>query len=244
MQTVRINTTQNIEIDYEVADLGERILAYLIDMSIFLLIMIFTFIIGFAVSIGVGSMMLIVMVVIYFSLFVFYDLVCEIFMNGQSVGKRVMKIKVVSLDGGQPSISQYLLRWLFRIVDFTISSNLGALICVAVTDKKQRIGDIVAGTTLIRTTPRTQIGQVAYMPEATDYKPVFVEAGQLSDEDVALIHEVVQTYFKSRNSVIVYNMASRVKEHLGVTKPESLNDLQFLQTILKDYNHITTAEAI
>src|ERR1700761_3724190 len=103
MQTIRITTSQNIDIDYEVAGLGERIVARLIDMGIFILILYASFI-GLAASnmlggFGAGT---IVVIVIYACLFVFYDLICEVFMNGQSVGKRIMKIKVVSLDGSRP----------------------------------------------------------------------------------------------------------------------------------------------
>src|ERR1700743_3830347 len=121
MQTIRITTSQNIDIDYEVAGLGERILARLIDLAIFVLILILGSFIGSLTNLfldpGVG---LIIILTIYITLFVFYDLLFEVFMNGQSIGKRIMKIKVISLDGGQPRFGQYLLRWLFRIVDFAL----------------------------------------------------------------------------------------------------------------------------
>ena len=177
---------------------------------------------------------------VYGALFVFYDLIFEIFMNGQSIGKRIMKIKVISLDGGQPRIGQYLLRWLFRIVDFLIiEPGLIALIAAAVNEKPQRIGDMVAGTILIRTVPRTKMDNIVFMPMYDGYQPVFKEAGQLSDKDVELIHEIINVYMKSGNSVVVYNMAKRVKEHLNVTAPNGMNDMLFLQTVIKDYNHIS-----
>lgn len=243
MQTIRITTSQNIDIDYELAGFGERIVARIIDYAIFFLITITAVIIA---SMGgwLKEMGLVMWVIVglYAALFVFYDLICEIFMNGQSIGKRVMKIKVISIDGGQASIGQYLLRWLFRIVDFTMTANLCAVVSVAISDKKQRVGDMVAGTTLIKTTPRTQINQVAFMPEADGYEPVFASAAQLSDQDIELVHEVINSYIKTRNSVIVYNMAQRIKEHLAVTLPPDMNDMQFLQTIVKDYNFIIARE--
>ena len=84
-------------------------------------------------------------------------------MNGQSVGKRILKIKVISLDGSQPSIGQYFIRWLFRLVDFALTAQVGGLICVAVSKNKQRIGDIVAGTTLIKTVPYTQLDHMLFI---------------------------------------------------------------------------------
>jgi uncharacterized RDD family membrane protein YckC len=241
MQTIKITTSQNIDIDYEVAGLGERIVARLIDLAIFFLIYILgLFVSGLTNWFAGGSVGIIIVIIVYAVLFVFYDLIFEIFMNGQSIGKRIMKIKVISLDGGQPRVGQYFMRWLFRIIDFLIGwPGLIALIVAAESEKTQRIGDIVAGTILIRTEPRTQINNVVFMPMYDGYQPVFKEAGQLSDKDIELIHEIISAYVKTGNNVVVYNMALRVKEHLNVTAPNGMNDMLFLQTIIKDYNHIS-----
>jgi uncharacterized RDD family membrane protein YckC len=238
MQTIRITTSQNIDIDYEVAGLGERIVAYLIDWAMFVAIMIAAIIVLSATGGMENKIVLFVLLTVYAVLFVFYDLICETTMNGQSVGKRVMKIKVVSLDGARPRFSQYLLRWLFRIVDFSLSSSLCGLICVAVSDKSQRLGDMVAGTSLIRTVPRTKMNNIAFMPSEDNYQPVFAAAANLNDQDIELINEVINSYVKTRNSVLVYNMAERIRELLGVTTPPEMNDMLFLQTIIKDYSHI------
>ena len=242
MQTIRITTTQNIDIDYEVAGLGERIVAYIIDLAMFAVISIATLIVAGSTT-GLrgnsGSFWLGLVFIIYAVLYVFYDLICELAMNGQSVGKKIMKIKVISLDGARPRLGQYLLRWLFRIIDFFPGTlNLCGLICVAVSDKSQRLGDMVAGTTLIRTVPRTKMQNIAFKPEADNYQPVFTEAARLSEQDVELINEVINNYVKSGNSMLVYNMAQRIKDLLDVAPPAEMNNMLFLQTIIKDYSHI------
>jgi uncharacterized RDD family membrane protein YckC len=244
MQTITVQTSQNIDIDYEVAGLGDRILARLIDGFLFLLIIGMSAAIGFSFINyrNLGGVVTIVLIVVYASLYVFYDLACEVFMNGQSVGKRVRKIKVISLDGAQPTIGQYFLRWLFRIVDFSLTSSLCALISVAVSENKQRVGDIVAGTTVIKTEPRTLMDKIAYMPADQNYEPIYKEVSQLADRDIELIHEVINTYLQTGNTVVVYNMASKLKEHLHVTEQPGTDSLQFLQTLVKDYNH-TVANA-
>jgi uncharacterized RDD family membrane protein YckC len=236
MQTIKVHTTQNIDIDYEIAGLGERILAKLLDYLVFVPL----WIIGFVLAvnqigdIGIGAYFIIVAVI-----FVFYDLVCEQFLNGQSIGKRIMKIKVISLNGNRPTFGQYLLRWLLRLVDFSITGGLGALIAAIVTENGQRIGDIAAGTALIRTQPRTKIDNLIFNPSEDSYVPVFKEVSELSDQDIALIAEVIQNYSKTGNSMLVYNMAQRIKDHLAVTPPRDMNDMLFLQTIIKDYSHIS-----
>ena len=239
MQTIRITTSQNIDIDYEIGGLGERIVASLIDYGMFFLIYILAIIFGIlSTAIRNSGVGIIVIIIVYFALFVFYDLLCEVFMNGQSVGKRVMKIKVISIDGRQPSFGQYLLRWLFRIVDFTMTFGGCALITAIVSDKCQRLGDIVAGTTLIKTHPRAGINSLAFAPAYDGYKPVFTQVTQLKDKDIILIHEVITNYTKSGNAVIVYNTATQLKKVLGIIIPNGMDDLLFLQTIVRDYNHI------
>src|ERR1700747_2522173 len=112
MQTINITTSQNIDIDYEIAGLCERIVARLIDYGIFILLFILAAIIlGASETVRESPMPVFVLYIIYGVLYGFYDLVCEIFMNGQSIGKKVMKIRVISLDGSRPTISQFLLRW-------------------------------------------------------------------------------------------------------------------------------------
>lgn len=231
MQTIRITTSQNIDIDYEIAGLGERIFGRLIDLAISIPLVLAFWIITNSFKIDTTIFFIIGMLVLFF-----YDLVCEAAFNGQSIGKRVMKIKVISLDGGQPTLSQYLMRWIFRIVDFSLSMQLGALIAVSVTEKHQRIGDLVAGTTLVRTHARTNINDIAFTPVDANYISVFPQAQQLKNAEVALIHEVVKNVKRSDNYTLLHNTAVRFKQHLNIESPKGMDDLTFLQTLVKDYN--------
>jgi uncharacterized RDD family membrane protein YckC len=236
MEIITVHTTQNIDIDYEIGGLGERILAYLIDLAIFVALAIVGGILANALSdTGIAVYFIIVGLML-----LFYDLVCESFFNGQSAGKVVMKIRVISLDGTRPKFSQFLLRWLFRLVDnFGITVYLGGVVAIILTDKGQRIGDIVAGTVVIRTKPRTNMNNLVFASVEDGYQPVFAQAGQLKDTDISLVHEVIESYFKTGNTVAVYKMADRIREYLQISLPPNMNSMQFLQTIIKDYSHIT-----
>lgn len=241
MNHVSVVTSQNIAIDYDVAGVGERIAARIIDYAIFLAIYLL-FLIS-AASLGlIDNSGYIILLIIFGVLFVFYDLLCETLFNGQSIGKRVLHIKVISLDGYQPSLGQYFLRWLFRFVDFTLTLQVGGLICAAVTPNKQRIGDLVAGTTLVKTVPRTSLDAVVFKPQIQedDYVPLLPEVMQLSDQEVALVHEVISNFNKSGNDMLIYKMAMKVRETIGVAIPEAMDELQFLQQIIKDYNYLTS----
>lgn len=243
METIKINTSQHVEIDYPVAGLGERVAAYLIDFAMFLIIY-FVAIISLAI-IGIESNLknssIVIMVIIFAVCYVFYDFLCEVLFNGQSLGKKLLKIKVVSLDGGQASIGQYFIRWIFRIADFTLTANLLGFISVAVSEKKQRIGDLVAGTTLIRTVPATKMEHIAFHPvDDEEYIPIFENVTILSDRDIELIHEVIRTYYTTRNAQLIYQMAAKVSGHLSVSIPEGMNEMQFLKAISADYIYLTS----
>jgi uncharacterized RDD family membrane protein YckC len=243
METIKVNTSQHIDIDYPVAGLGERLAARLIDLGMFFVLYII-FILLVAVT-GISGMIkstsyfLPIVIGIYAASYVFYNLICEIFMNGQCVGKRIMKIKVISLDGGQPTIGQYFIRWLFRLVDFVLTAQVGGLICVAVSEKKQRIGDIVAGTTVVKTVPHTDFNHIAFHPIEEEYIPVFNNTGILNDREVELIHEVITTYYKTYNTDLIYAMSGKVSSLLSVSIPSGMNEMEFLKTVIKDYNHQT-----
>ena len=238
MNTLKIVTTQNIELEYDLASLGERIAGYIIDSLIliaYLVIILFIFIGGDLIRWSDSLIFLFIIPVF------FYHLVSEILMNGQTVGKKVMNIKIISLDGRPATIGQYLIRWLFRFVDFTITNCLGALICVAVSEKRQRIGDIVAGTAMIKTIPRTAFQQTLYTPvQPVDYTVSFPEVTQLGDKDMQLIKEVIMSVQKTGNHALALQAANKIRETLQIQS--GMEPLHFLQTVLADYNYLTSVE--
>lgn len=246
MDSIKISTAQNIDIEYEVAGLGERIAATCIDLAGFAVLYILTVITGAIAAFSSSKIGFVVVMIVFGIIFLFYDLVCELTMNGQTFGKKALKIKVISVDGSQPTFSQYLLRWLFRLVDFIpIGWGIVAIISVAVTEKHQRVGDVLAKTTLIKTTPRTRFENVVFniqLPK--DHQPTFKEVLHLTDSDIELIYEVLTGYYQTGNSALVYAMTAKIKQHLAVTVPPEMNELSFLETIIKDYNHITSSTPV
>lgn len=243
METVKVNTSQHVDIDYPVAGLGERIAARLIDLAFFFGLYICFLIIGFTFGNGRNEFIFLPMLILLGGGYVFYNLICEVFMSGQCIGKRVMKIKVISLDGGQPTLGQYFIRWIFRIADFVLTLQVGGLLFIVFTENKQRIGDLVAGTTLIKTIPRTKFEHIAFHPVEEGYVPVFLQVHQLSDRDVELIHEVIAAFYSTANFELVHVMSVKVAGIISVNPPRYENELDFLNTVIKDYNYVTSLTA-
>jgi uncharacterized RDD family membrane protein YckC len=239
MSTISITTTQNIELEYELGSLGDRILGRLIDLVVAAAYLIIVFAtIGFS-DLGSFFENNVWIIILLMLPVVFYNLICEVALNGQSLGKKVMGTKVISLNGEQPSLSQYLIRWLFRLVDFTFG-GLVALIIVAVTPKHQRLGDILAGTVVVKTKPKTQFSDTIFTPvQQAEYHVLYPEVINLKDSDIQLVKDVVISVYKSQNVVLAHQAKDRVEQVLGI-KSQNPEPMDFLRTILADYNYLTS----
>ena len=113
MQKIKIQTTQNVAIEFVLAGLGSRILAYLIDSLIVGVYLIAVFW-GYLSTID-SEPSTVILILLFLPSFL-YHLLCETLLNGQSVGKRQMNIRAVRLDGSPPGFSAYLPRWLLRLI--------------------------------------------------------------------------------------------------------------------------------
>jgi uncharacterized RDD family membrane protein YckC len=236
MATIRIQTTQNVTIEYEVASIGDRIISTILD---YLVLFVWA-----VVVIGLGSWLSRttlpwVAIALVGIPYVFYHLICEVFFNGQSLGKRARDLKVVRLDGGRPSLGDYLLRWLLRIVDLGIFSGAVAVVTILLNGRGQRLGDLAAGTTVVRLRPAaghklgTNLG-----PPDPNYQVVFPQAASLADHDVALIRQLLAQGLERQNYLLLNEVANKVKGLTGIYT--TLSDEAFLRTLLRDHAHLAS----
>lgn len=240
MHSIRITTSQNIDLEYELGSVGDRIIACLLDWLIIVAYVIITFAVMSFGSLASFIRENVWLVIVLLLPIVFYDLLSEMWLNGQSVGKKVMGIKVISLTGEPPAFSQYLIRWLFRLVDFSSFLGLVALATVAATEKHQRLGDIVAGTVLVKTKPRTGFSDTLYHPPApAQYNATYPEVINLSDRDIQLIKEVIVSVRRSGQAALASEAQSKIEKVLRI-KSYHPDPMAFLQAVLIDYNHLAS----
>lgn len=247
MDTIDIRTTQNVVIEYELASLRERILAFLLDLLIFGLLYLFLvlLLIGPLVSSMSSGRMLVMVVYQLFPIigFIGYHLVSEIVANGQSWGKRSMGIRVVRLDGKEPGLSDYLLRAVFQIVDVLFSAGILAALLISSSVKNQRLGDMTASTTVIRIRQnlRFHLADILNISSLEDYEPQYPQVAQLSEQDMLLIKNVVGRYRHHRNFAherAVLELVRHLQEVLEIEQePDSKEE--FLKTLIRDYIVIT-----
>jgi len=233
MDNIKIQTTQNVDIEYELASIGDRILATLLDYVFFIAYILLVILIGTLTN-GRAFQSIAAMVVLFLPLLL-YDLILETFFQGQSFGKMIMKIKVVKLDGTQAGFGAYVLRWLLRIIDTRIFSGGVALIAILLNGKGQRIGDMAAGTTVIKLKHKVKITDTILNTVKPDYTLIFPEVARLTDNDIAVIKEVMVVSLRTNNNEAIEKLAMKTKAAMGITT--NLPHTQFLATVVNDYSH-------
>ncbi len=244
MEKITVQTSLNIELEFETAPFHKRFLAYLADWFIMAAyyIIVSKILSTYNESAGSNNLPLLYnlsgLQMLLFLPLLLYHIVCETLMNGQSVGKKMTGIRVISDTGGRPAIHQLLLRWLLRIVDFGFL--LPGLISYMVTRKNQRLGDLAAGTMVIDTKLSGDLNETVFFELAEDYKPKYTNVLRLSDRDMNLIKGVLDAAIKQNNTTLLYRTTAKIREVLSITEQE--DDVVFLENILKDYNYLSTRQ--
>jgi uncharacterized RDD family membrane protein YckC len=246
MQNIEITTTQNVTIEYELAGLRERFFALLIDQLIMVMLWIGIAVI-FLMTFSVESHF-VQQIIAGFPLWftILYTLSCESFLDGQTLGKRTQKIKVVRVDGKHISLSDLLLRSLLLLVDYLATfGGLGALL-ISTTERQQRLGDMAAGTTVVKvgTQRRFDLNDILNIHTLENYTPQYPQVRQLSEEDMLFIKSVILRYQQYRNlshEESVISLFDHLKTVLDIPmSPKSPSAMiDFFKILIKDYIVLT-----
>ena len=238
MSKLAINTAQNVNLDYKLIGLGERMVAFLIDGIILITYMtIMENLVAFSEIFDADGLTRRGFTGLFLLPAFFYSVICNILFGGQTVGKMILKIKVVSVDGSPTQWYNFFVRWMLRLVDLWVFSPSIGILSILLSDKKQRIGDSAAGTVVISVKKKHKISSTILEDIATDYQPVFSNVTQLTDKDVRIIKEAFTISRKNNDFRTLTLLKRKICDTLGIET--KLYDIQFIDTILKDYNHYT-----
>ncbi|MEM0996871.1 MAG: RDD family protein [Bacteroidota bacterium] len=236
MTKIKITTTQHIDIEYELASVFDRILAWLVDFMIIIgyLLVAMSIVQSVNPDADRGAMALVALPIF------FYHLVMEWMFNGRSVGKMALRLRVIRLDGSPPNVGNYLMRWIFRLLETNPALFYGivAIGSVAISEKGQRIGDMLAGTTVIRTQRKVGIQDTIFARTGSDYEPVFPAVAGMNDRDAGTVKDVLRMYRRERDPKLLNICANRVCHVLEIVPPKAMTSEQFLRHVLRDYSHL------
>lgn len=147
-----IVTPEAVMLDFDAAGLGSRVVAFLLD----LLVLVGTLLaVAFAVSMlslgeGLGWMGVILFVVSVFALIFGYPTASETLWHGRTIGKAAMGVRVVTVEGAPVRFRHAAIRAGLGIVDIYLTCGFVATVSMVVSPLHQRLGDLAAGTMVIR----------------------------------------------------------------------------------------------
>lgn len=263
MRTILFESAQNVRIEYEYASSVQRAAAALIDgvaMIIYIIIVLF----AFASFQKFDSMLFFELILIKLP-WIFYHPIMEYLLQGQTLGKYMLGIRVVTHSGERPGLKEIFTRWIFKgyflWIAFSFTSFLGGApelvftgliqLCIgfigfmysSVSLRNQRIGDAMAGTVVIRNKSniRYSLKDVLSIKNTESYTPTYHNATRFTDEDMLLIKNVIQRvkrYPNEENKKLAVDLAEEAAQLIGLEEvPEKR--FKFLQTLLHDYVVLT-----
>ena len=267
MAVIRLATSFNIDLEFEAAPFHRRLLAWVVDLSlqVFYLLMATRILKHYLqgqdntidLSYNIWGLILLLLLP-----FFTYHVVCEILFRGQSIGKKLMNLRVVNEAGGPPSISQCIIRWLIRTSDYTLFmiimfgplslifsgepalAGLGAflflftdIVLVNSTRKNQRLGDILAHTMVIKTVQKGSLQDTVFLELDHHYIPQFPQVMNLTDHEINVVKSILDSSRKRRDYQLAERAATKIKDHLKIEN--DLSPFDFLEILLKDYNYLS-----
>jgi uncharacterized RDD family membrane protein YckC len=248
---IRVVTPENIAFEYRLAGPFWRLPAYLIDLAVrvaLYVLIAFTSMLVFGLA-GVFSAGILIIMVSWLVLSWFYGGLFETFWNGQTPGKRMMHLRVISTDGRPINALQAILRNILRAVDalptYTLSPEmvyptyLLGLVVAASSNRYQRLGDIVCGTMVVVEERSGLHGVERVESEAIDQLAVLLPANWRASRTLsAALASYVERrrYFgPARRAEIARHVGGPLVERLGLppdTDHDTLLGALYRQTFL------------
>jgi uncharacterized RDD family membrane protein YckC len=202
-ETLDIQTPENVAFGYQVAGIGSRFLASLLDTLLILLLQIVVILVfvlvlsafdllGETIAAWVYAVLGIVGFVFFWGYYIFF----EMLWNGQTPGKRWVGLRVIRTDGTPITLSESFIRNLTRLVDFLPAMYGIGIISMFLDKQSRRLGDLAAGTLVVH--DRAPISIQALSARRTvnlsvqGSKPVSLEGfpiERLTNDDLALIED-------------------------------------------------------
>jgi uncharacterized RDD family membrane protein YckC len=265
MSIITIGTPFNIDLEFKVAAFSKRLSAWAIDITVicfyyYIMLRFISPLFYKSEAISSAAELLVIVAPV-----LLYQLSMELFVNGQTLGKMVAGIKVIDIEGREPTWGQYFIRWILCIGNlyiYVIPYLIGSMIyrnagqnialmfflmivylpdflSVIISEKSQRIGDFAAGTVVIDKNYKPDINETIYLEiEDKTYKPLFPEVMRLTDRDINGIRNLINMKGASKDTEhYIVDVAQKIKLVLGVES--DLHPTDFLRQLLQDYNYIT-----
>lgn len=239
MPKIEVNTTQNVSIEYETAGFLWRFVAWMLDTALISVVYILCYYFFLnRISNIPKDFLLYLNIIIYILLNIFYSLFIEIWTNGQSIGKKIVGIVVIKLNGNALEIYDYIIRWAYRVIDFGFTFYSLGTISILMSEKNQRFGDMIANSTVVklRQSNIVTLEDLENLPDKDDYQPKYPKVVLYSDDEMLTIKNLLTRYQQNPNQKyenLINQTAKRLQTQMEL--PPTSNNLTFLREVIHEY---------
>ena len=239
MKEFQIETAQNIAIEQNAASIVDRMLGYIIDSAIIYIYIILAYLLLIKLDLDPRDSWAIYLLC-SLPAFLYYVLL-ETFWDGQTVGKSLVKTRVVKLDGSKAGFGNYFVRWILRLVDVVFTSGGLATLTILLKGNGQRVGDLLAGTTVvkIKKITATNVRNKIIMETVDEnYVPKLPEAAQLTDHEIRLIKDALSVFRDGAKEKPLLLIEEKLKEKYN--RQSDMPTVKFMYTLLRDHTYYMT----
>jgi len=231
----RIETPEFVVFEFELAGLTRRGVAWGIDALLIGLFILVIALLNGLLGLVVGGLAEALGVALIFLLQWGYFTLLEWRWQGQSVGKKALGLRVLTEQGLRPAFHQCLLRNLFRILDSLPLSYLMGAGAFLVSSRRQRLGDLVAGTIVVQEHKRPLPS--AILPKEERYNSALKDSSSKTRARMivpARLRELMISLSLRREEIeqsarlSLFRTVASCLEHLEIDRPRSLSDERFV----------------
>jgi uncharacterized RDD family membrane protein YckC len=150
---ITIATPEGVDLELTLAGVGSRFTSALVDLAIQLALLgafAVLFFVGVSDVVGGGGLGTAIFTVLSFLLFAGYDILFEVYASGRTPGKRLNGLRVVRDDGSPVGFLTSAVRNVLRLIDILPTLYLVGILSILTTRRNQRLGDLAAGTLVVR----------------------------------------------------------------------------------------------
>ncbi len=243
MPAVTIHTTQNVRIDYEAAGVGLRIGAFVIDLIAVVVTYFFFLLLLELLEVEVDFYVLRDYGLLFYVILYFFF--WEMLSRGQTAGKKILKLRVIRLDGQDPTPADFLVRSVFLLLDVVFTAGVLAVLLIVTGRQNQRLGDLIARTVVINTQNfgGVTLRDILTIRNRDEHQARYTSVQRMTDDDMLLVKQTLTRYRHYGNRAhreALHQLADRMMELLDIQaseRPDS--DETFLDALLLDYIVLT-----
>jgi uncharacterized RDD family membrane protein YckC len=234
-------TPEAVQLHADVAGVGSRTIALLVDTFLQGMVLLPVLFVSLGDGLGGTGEAAVIGIIVFVVLWLYYP-AFEWLWRGQTPGKRFQGIRVVRTDGQPVGLAPVLVRNLIRIVD-VIALPFLALISMVITRRSQRLGDLAAGTMVVReralSAPSVLTFGVPGVSGAPTIPASTLDTSAMTERD----YTVLRTFLARRSTLdwkarqqLATRLAARVREQLRARPGDTgLTDEQLIEAAAQSY---------